>query len=129
MSFRIAELERVVPWLLRLPENQHFDVSLTNGKPEIEMQASGPEVGRLRAVFPGVIWAKKKDENIGWWDYRGETEDGILLHIYADYVGPNSCTRVEEVVTETIEVPACEAHTETRRVKKVRWICPDEAAS
>ena len=123
MAYRTANIEALVPYILRLPEGAHFDVE-SDGT--LEMQPSRFKVEEIRACFPGV-WKKQYVASLGWWEYRLTLGDGTRLKIYADRKGPKSCKRIEEKVDETVLVPACDEHRETRTRTVVRWECPEEA--
>ena len=125
MATRIKDFEKIVPMILALPRDTFFDCSQYDNVVSLSMQASGKEVSRVRSAFPGVIWTKTKSDDFGWWEYDGKF-DGVKIHIYADRLGPESCTRIEEKITSVVHVPACEAHDEEKTKIVVRWICKDD---
>ena len=122
--YRAKNFEEWVPILLKLPVGQHIDL-LSTGE-LLQMQASGEAVSRLRACFPGQIWKKIPPTSLAWWSYTTTLPDGKKLEIYADRVGPKSCRKIEETITETVRVPACEEHDEERTRTVVRWDCSGE---
>lgn len=128
MSTRIAGYEEVVPLILALPVGTYYTVE-SDGS--LEIQAQGEAVTAVRRAFPRVIWKKTPPGTrsmCDWWTYHATLEDGRKIKIYADRVGPKSCKRIEETVTETqmVEVPV-ETRREEREVTRtrVRWECPE----
>lgn len=123
MSLRTKNLEKLIPWILLLPEGTYFDAK-DDG---FEIQAyTRDQVRKVRRSFPGVIWRKIRVDAVGWWEYTADITPDVHVKIYADREGPISCKKVEKIITETISVPAREAHEETRTHKVITWECPEQ---
>jgi hypothetical protein len=116
------KLPALLPLLLALPNDQHFELEFNDNDNAIEFQCDTQiRVRRLRACFPGTVWQKSYSASCQWWEYATEYA-GVKLRIYAVKEAPPSCRAIEEEVEVNEEVPVT---FETRVVKKkiIRWDC------
>jgi hypothetical protein len=124
MAYTGKVLREVASFLCKMPDGIYFDTPST-GETLCFIVHTQADCTKVRACFPGVIWSKKRDDGLGWWEYSG-VWNGRPLRIYGVHEAPPTChATIEEYEVEE-KVPV-EFETKTVTKTRTKWVCDDGA--
>ena len=125
MAYTGKVLREMVSFLCTMPDGIYFDTPSSGDGLNFVVHTQA-ECARVRACFPGVVWNKKRDDVLNWWEYMGYWQ-GRPVRIFGVSEAPPTChATIEEYQTEEKVPVAFETKTVTKT--RTKWVCDDNGA-
>lgn len=122
MAYTGKAFQETHEFLASMPEGIFFDTP-SSGSGLNFIVHTQVHCAQVRSCFPGVVWSKKRDDSLNWWEYRAIWRE-MPIRIYGVAEAPPTCHATIEEYSVEEQVPV-EFETKTVTKTRTKWVCDD----